>query len=742
MREAGRSRELGTAIIEPDAAVVAGSYGTWRLSFSVGQAGLARGAKLRVHTDSDTDWAIPQFDDPSGPDYMSVQAPAGAQVGAMTQGFRGLVVTNLGRALAEGERLTLVYGDRSLGGPGSRAQTFVERRRYLSVDVDPDATGAWQPLADRPCVRIVGGDAVLLVVVAPSTVAVDQTFDLLVRAQDAWGNPSASFRGTVEVALDGLAPEAARHAFIGTDEGVWWLRGCRLAQAGLCRVTARQVDGPLEAESNPVACGQDDGGPSLHWGDPHGGQLVMADKIPDFFRYARDVSGIAFTGYQPNGHRVTTEDWAIQQTAEQEAYAPGVFVPMPGFEWTGEVSEGGHHNVYFRRQGQPIRRSCHLENLVGQDDQASDLPHILDVHAAYRGTDTVITPHVGGGRADLTHHDPSLEPAIEVTSTHGSFPWFLEDALRRGYQVGFIGGSDGYTGRPGGEYPGYQERRYAKGGLTGLYAQELTIEGVLTALKARHAYGTTGARMLIRVESDGHMMGDSYRTRRRPALSVSVAGTAPIEVLELYRGLERVYSHRARLDRSPKRVRILWEGASRRTSYSGVIWDGELRAQGGTIAVSEQIRFDSPRSHLHNVSPAGLRWHSVTCGYRSGIIIDVEGSARLEAKVSTSLLSMPGYGGFGDQSPKRISYSPAERLCFAFDLQGLAEAPVSLDVGPLDRRITASLAPTGGERDVTFAFEDPAPRPGINAYWLRVIQTDGEMAWTSPVYVDYAGDGG
>ena len=98
---------------------------------------------------------------------------------------------------------------------------------------------------------------------------------------------------------------------------------------------------------------------------------------------------------------------------------------------------------------------------------------------------------------------------------------------------------------------------------------------------------------------------------------------------------------------------------------------------------------------------------------------------------------MPGYGGFGDESPRRMSYGPAERLSFRFAIGDLADGPKVAEIGPLGRQVRAELAPEGAPRDAEFRFRDTGTRPGINPYWLRVVQTDGEMAWTSPVYVDF-----
>jgi len=729
---------FGYATLEPGEDVVAGGHGTWRLTYIVSSKGIAPGGSIRLYTDSDTDWGIPQFIDPAAEDYATVSAPGGVHIVALTQGFGALLLVVEGRSLRPGERVALVLGDRSGGSIGSRAQTFVEPAHYFAIAVDVEGDGQLVDLANPPCVAIVGGLAVELVAVTPSTVVAGQAFRLLVKAQDAWGNPASSYRGTVEIAARGVEIPVERCTFAADDGGVHWIDGCRCLSLGVHRIHVAEVAGPLRAQSNPMVCVAEAGPYALYWGDPHGGQLEMATKIPDFFRYARDIAGIDFCGYQPNGHRVSTADWTIQQQAEREFYEPGQFVTLPGFEWSGEPRDGGHHNVYFRRHDQPIRRSCHLPNIADQPDHDTDLLHILNVYQAYRFTDTVITPHVGGGRADLSYHDPTLEPAIEVTSTHGTFEWFLRDALKRGYKVGFIGGSDGYTGRPGAEFPGHQERRYAKGGYTGLYANELTVEGILAALKARRGYGTTGARIYINVNGDGHVMGEEYTTSAPPTISAMVIGTAPLESVELYRGLERVYSYPLERGFAANKVRILWEGASRRTSYSGVIWDGLLRVRNGAIALQELIRFDSPRSRVFDANSEGLRWHSVTCGYRSGIILDVSGDAELCLVVNTSLITRPSYGGFGDRAPKRMSYSPAESVSLRIDVRELTYGPREVEIGPLDRRLTISLAPESETDEVAFSFTDPSPRPGTNPYWLRVTQADMEMAWTSPVFVDYA----
>ena len=738
----GASR-LGTASLDPATPIVAGSYGTWRLTFTCGPRGVATGGGVRIHTDSDTDWGVPQLHDPAAAEYLTAAGPDAAALSLTVLDGKSAVLTVHGAPLAPGQRVAVVFGDRSGGGPGSRAQTFAESRRAFLVDVDADGAGRWTPLPDPPRVAVVGGPPERLVVVAPSTVRPGEPFPLLVRAVDAWGNPAAGWAGTVALAAPGIALPQVSHTFSPAGAAVWWLESCAARRPGVHRVEASGGDDrrTLTARSNPVRCAAEAGAHRVYWGDPHGGQIADAAKIPDFFRYARDVAGIAFAGYQRNDHVHSNADYAAQQAAERAFDEPGRFVPLPGYEWTGEPAMGGHHNVYFRRHGQPMRRNSHL-GVADRSDADRDLPHVLDLHRAYRGTDTLITPHVGGGHADLTYHEPTLEPALEITSDHGTFEWFLRESLERGYRMGVVGGSDSHNGRPGADTPGYQERRYARGGLTALFAAELTLAGVHEALRARRCYATTGARILLDVTADGHPMGEDVRAAAAPEIVVSVTGTGALESITLYRGLDPVYEHPLARRTDARRVRILWEGASRRTSYSGVVWDGELRVRRGDAAFGPvtRLRFDSPRSHVAEHSGTRLRWHSVTCGYRSGLEVELLGGAGLEAecRVRSALITRPAYGGRGDRGPTRMSYAPAEAVAFRFAPDDVAARPRRVHLGTLDRWVTVSEAPAPGNPDTArFTFVDPSPRPGLNPYWVRVVQEDQEMAWSSPIFVDH-----
>jgi hypothetical protein len=53
-----------------------------------------------------------------------------------------------------------------------------------------------------------------------------------------------------------------------------------------------------------------------------------------------------------------------------------------------------------------------------------------------------------------------------------------------------------------------------------------------------------------------------------------------------------------------------------------------------------------------------------------------------------------------------------------------------------DHEIVETIKP--GAQEVRGAWTDPRPSPGVHYYYIRVMQTDGELAWASPMWISYA----
>src|SRR5690606_21922359 len=242
------------------------------------------------------------------------------------------------------------------------------------------------------------------------------------------------------------------------------------------------------------------------------------------------------------------------------------------------------------------QRSSHTQ-IEDKRDEDHDRYPITRLHEANRGRDDMlIIPHIGGRRADIQWHEPSLEPAIEIASQWGRFEWFAKEALERGYRVGFTGGSDDHSARQGWSAPTLAHHG-VQGALTAFLAPDLSRESIWTTLKARRFYGTTGPRILIDLDVNGQPIGSEFATADVPVITARVAGTTGIDTIELRRGIETVHTVSGLPEPEadqPARIRLAWRGARNRGRSRALDWTGELLVWGGTITAVDNYAIDNP----------------------------------------------------------------------------------------------------------------------------------------------------
>ncbi len=729
--------EYGYASIEPRDDVVAGSYGTWTIMYVVGQKGISRGGSLKITTDSDTDWGTPQFTEPQDENYINVFTTGKATLATIVE-QKTIKITIVRGSLHKEEKICIILGDKSSGSIGSRAQTFIEDPHNFIVFIDSSGSGKYIELANSPKLKIIGGPPDRFVVISPSIVHVNEQSYVVVKAEDKWGNPSCSFRGEIQfISSDPDVSMPPPYKFTKKDKGIHRFNDLKFCNEGTYRILVKDTETGIESYSNPILCTSNRDNYKLFWGDLHG-QVNSSDKINKYFEYARDVSIIDFCGFQKNDHNITNEDWSIQQRNEKKFNNPGKFITIPGYEWSPTTPNGGHHNVYYPVDDQPIIRSSNLK-IKDKPDNNTIAQNITELYQTFKNKEVIFVRHVGGKKGNLSFNDPKLETAIEITSTHGTFEWYLNEALEKGYKMGVVAGGDGYTGRPGGEFPGFNDRRYSKSGLTAIFSKNLTRSGLWEAFKNKRIYGTTGARIIILFEADTHNIGEEYTTRNPPKFRCIVEGTEPIEKIELINNSQIIYSHPINNNYCKNKMRITWDGASRNESFSGIVWDGEIELQDGKLTSAQKIRFDSPRSNISEISECGIKWHSVTCGYTSGLIIDlaINEKTKLKTIVQSKLISRPE---FGDNKNRRslISYSDAENIECCFKPSELEEEPIICNIGVLNRKITFSKGPSDqGSKNQSFEYIDHTIKPGLNSYYVRITQIDMEKAWSSPIFINY-----
>jgi hypothetical protein len=466
----------------------------------------------------------------------------------------------------------------------------------------------------------------------------------------------------------------------------------------------------LAAEGNPLRCVKGRGDYRPFWGDLHGqsGETIGTNPASSYFRFARDAALLDFAGHQGNDFQITKAIWEEIRRQENAHNAPGRFVTFVGYEWSGNTPLGGDHNVYYLDDG-PLHRSSHVL-IPDVSDVETDCTTVTDLYAALKGREAMLVPHVGGRYSNFEWHDPDLERVIEVCSSWGEFEWFLKEALERGYKVGFVAGSDDHKGRPGAAHPG-SGAFGVYGGLACVYARELTRAGVWEALRARRCYGTTGQRILLEVTADGHPMGAEFTAAGPPEVSVRVWGTAPVERVDLFRGVTPVYSFPETVRRSEHQVRIAWSGQRIRARNRLAVWDGALEIDRGRILKAEGYAFDAPSEGLREVGEQRVAWKSVTTGDADGVVLTLDAPPETTLDFRTGIVS------------RKVT------------LREVAAGPVTAEAGGIDMKVAFERLPLGAGREVAFTFREPGLSPGCHPCWVRVTQTDGAKAWSSPIYV-------
>ena len=190
-------KDLGNMTISPKGSFEAGSFQTFTLVYTAGKFGIDDSGSLRVCFRFASDQSKPQFSNAKGVNYTKITASNGAVLnyrydpkGNVRPWDKTLYIKVVEGFLREGDTITIIFGDTSGGSLGMRLQTFCEETYEFHTLVDPIATFCYQPLPDQPKVKVVSGTPVNYVAVVQSICEVGEDFNIKLKGEDVWGNPS------------------------------------------------------------------------------------------------------------------------------------------------------------------------------------------------------------------------------------------------------------------------------------------------------------------------------------------------------------------------------------------------------------------------------------------------------------------------------------------------------------------------------------------------------------------------
>jgi len=427
-----------------------------------------------------------------------------------------------------------------------------------------------------------------------------------------------------------------------------------------------------------------------------------------------------------------SQQWPRTRELIAEANQDGKFVAFLGYEW--HSSAFGDRSVLFPTDEGDLYLPDHVGALTqfARSSGAILVPH----HIAYRS---------GAPGRGVTWEgvDEDVSPIIEIYSEHGGSerdrgPWpyvrhtlgprttrnALQYALAHGRRFGVVASTDDHFGCPG----AYGE------GLAGVYAEEKTRAAIWDALWARRTYGVTGDRIELGFWVNDAMMGSVIPAAGGRHIRVEASGWDDLAMVEVLRNNRVVHRHFPEdkagacdplAGRVKCRIEFGWGPWTALGCPRTADWTMQASITGGRLLrympCFQSGPFDEERrNRVTRFGPKACRWQSYTA--REGafaetptnaVVLEIEGDAS-----SVLALGVESPASFGLRLPLgELAQSSAIEFTGPFPSEAIL----------VHRLVPESMSAT------SFEFEDDGD--GEDFYYARVTQTNGHMAWSSPVWV-------
>jgi len=434
------------------------------------------------------------------------------------------------------------------------------------------------------------------------------------------------------------------------------------------------------------------------------------------------------------GFEVTRRRWPDVQELNRQYHKPGRFVTFPGYEW--HSSQYGDFCLVFPTDDSPLTHYDSLRQLQEFAFQKGAL--LIPHHPGYRQ---------GRRGANPKFWDERVTRLLEIYSEHGNAecdegpfdyirhsmggrwtPNTLQAILAKGYRVGVLASSDDHLGYPG----AYGE------GLAVILAEELTREALFEALRKRRVYGVTGDRIRLDFTLNAQAMGQVLPACTRRRIKVSVEGWDRIKRVELLKN-NRVIHREFPEDRqvssgslwsSPLLVRLeLGWGPWAALGMPRICdWEMEVRINGGKLLDLQPCFQSGPYSEERR----NLVRDRTSTGFG---LISYTSRLQAFAEKATNAVVLKIQGGPETELVLEITKPSVEKV--SKRLSELLESNEVIFTGPFpDESILVHRPVPLIQAQSSFSLEDKGGSERTDWYYLRVIQENGQLAWSSPIWVE------
>lgn len=491
------------------------------------------------------------------------------------------------------------------------------------------------------------------------------------------------------------------------------------------------------------------------WGDIHNHNTVglfhytkgtleraidMAQSHLDFFAFTGHAQWHDMPEMPNNRHEQWQEGfdrhrevWPRTKELIKDATDSGQFEAFLGYEW--HSAGFGDHCVIYKEDG-PLQFANHVREIQEHARRSGALlvPHHPGYMRGFRGANwdwldesvspivEIISEHGGAerdrGRFAYTRH--GLGPRVTINT--------IQHALALGHHVGFTGSSDDHQAHPG----AYNE------GQVAVLVPEFTREAIWDALWSRRCYAASGDKIELDFRINGQPMGSQLPAAGEREIAVNVRGWDEMEKVEVIKNNRVIHRHFP-ADHEPA---------------EGYPWSRRHRCR-VEVGWGPWSAFGKPRIAEWDltVTVDGARIHQAMPCFQPGPFDEVKRSLILESTATKCR--------FQTYTSLSECLNDCPQNSVVFDLEGPPSATVTLAfTKPMMRTETYTLeeASKNAITDLTTGFpsdsflihrlvpdelataeygfvDTPSEDRAEDYYYLRATQENGQVAWSSPIWV-------
>lgn len=540
----------------------AGEVGNFQFIYTP-SVNLSKGAKLRFDLATKgraVDWELPQANPKDKKNLIWAQLPNGKGIGAKviekSDKVTVLYEFVLPSEVKAGESFTIFMGSPLKGEKnGSRVQLNVQRRKPFHLYIDPRGKNDFKE-EEVFHIDIRGNVLSNIRILAPSLVAKNKRFDVLVRFEDAFGNLTsyAPEGSLIELSYENQRENLNWKLFI-PETGFLNLPNLYFNEVGVYKIQLLNLQNGDKFYSSPIKC-LNESVATLCWGLLHGESEKndSQESVESCLREFRDEKALQFYGVSPfeNTDETSNEAWKLISAQVAEFNEDQRFSTFLGFQYPAD--EGLRQIVYTKDQKPLLRQKDAKSNVLSKIYKSLSVKDALAV---------IMMPMAKGFETDFSSFDPEMDRVVEIYNAWGSSECSAKDgnprpirasskkgvqeteegsivkALRSNKRFGFVAG--GLDDR--GVYEKFSDDTQVQysPGLTAVLALEHTREALSAALQSRSCYATTGPRIIVGFHIAGAPMGSELNTKVKPGLAINrhitgyVAGTTTLKSIELVR---------------------------------------------------------------------------------------------------------------------------------------------------------------------------------------------------------------